>query len=78
MGGNTDLLIVGAGPAGLASAIAARQFGLNVMVVDGRRPPIDQPCGEGLMPDGVAALDRFGIQPPLNEAALFRGIRFLP
>jgi flavin-dependent dehydrogenase len=76
--GNADLLIADAGPAGLASAIAARQFGLDVMVVDGRSPPIDQSCGKGLMPDGIAALYRFGNQPPLNEAAPFQGIRFLP
>jgi flavin-dependent dehydrogenase len=75
VGANTDLLTVGAGPAGLASAIAARQFGLNIMAVGGRQPLIVQPCGEGLMPDGVAAIDRYGIQ-PLNEATPFQGIRF--
>jgi menaquinone-9 beta-reductase len=74
---NADLLIVGAGPARFASAIAARQFGLNVIVVGGRRPPIDQPCSEGLTPDGVAASDRLGIPQPLNEAAPFQRIRFL-
>jgi flavin-dependent dehydrogenase len=74
---NGDLLIVGAGPAGLASVIAARRFDLNVMVVDGRRAPINRPCGEGLMPDGVATLDSFGKQPLLNEAAPLQGIRFL-
>ena len=29
-----DLLIVGAGPAGMAAAIGARRFGLEVMVID--------------------------------------------
>jgi flavin-dependent dehydrogenase len=38
VGGNTDILVIGAGPAGLATAIAARQLGLNVMVVDGPSP----------------------------------------
>ena len=77
MGGNTDILVVGAGPAGLATAIAARQLGSNVMVVDGRQPPIDRACGEGLMPDGVAALCSLGIQPAIADAAPFRGIRFV-
>jgi menaquinone-9 beta-reductase len=72
-----DLLVVGAGPAGLATAIAARQFGLNVMVVDGRRPPIDKACGEGLMPDGVPALLSLGVQPANREAVPLHGIRFV-
>jgi NADPH-dependent 2,4-dienoyl-CoA reductase/sulfur reductase-like enzyme len=35
----TDLLIVGAGPAGMAAAIAARRHGLEVMVVDDQPAP---------------------------------------
>jgi flavin-dependent dehydrogenase len=58
-------------------AIAARQRGLRVAVADGRQPPIDKACGEGLMPDGRAALERLGLQLPLAEAYAFRGIRFL-
>src|SRR5579864_7448349 len=41
------------------------------------RPPIDKACGEGLMPDGLAALERLGIRVPLAEAHPFRGIRFV-
>ena len=58
-------------------AIAARQRGLRVMVADGARPPIDKACGEGLMPDGLAAFERLGLQLPVAEAYPFRGIRFL-
>jgi flavin-dependent dehydrogenase len=72
-----DVLVIGGGPAGLAMAIAARQHGLTVAVADGMRPPIDKACGEGLMPDGLAALERLGLQLPLAEAYPFRGIRFL-
>ena len=74
---STDVFVVGGGPAGLAMAIAARQRGLRVTVADGMRPPIDKACGEGLMPDGLAALERLGLQLPLSEAHPFRGIRFL-
>jgi flavin-dependent dehydrogenase len=74
---STDVFVVGGGPAGLAMAIAARQRGLRVAVADGRQPPIDKACGEGLMPDGLAALERLGLQLPLAEAYAFRGIRFL-
>jgi flavin-dependent dehydrogenase len=72
-----DVFIVGGGPAGLATAIAARRHGLSVVVADGAIPPIDKPCGEGLMPDGVAALHRLGIKISESEAYPFRGIRFV-
>lgn len=74
---STDVFVIGGGPAGLAAAIAARQRGLRVIVADGMRPPIDKACGEGLMPDGLAALERLGIRVPLSEAFPFRGIRFV-
>ena len=74
---STDVFIVGGGPAGLAAAIAVRQRGLRVVVADGGQPPIDKACGEGLMPDGLAALERLGIQLSLSEAHPFRGIRFV-
>ena len=72
-----DVLVIGGGPAGLAMAIAARQHGLTVAVADGIHPPIDKACGEGLMPDALAAFKRLGLQLPPAEAYPFRGIRFL-
>lgn len=72
----TDVFVVGGGPAGLATAIAARQKGFRVVVADGARPPIDKACGEGFLPDGVAALERLGIQIPLEKAWTVRGISF--
>jgi 2-polyprenyl-6-methoxyphenol hydroxylase-like FAD-dependent oxidoreductase len=73
----TDLFIVGGGPAGLATAIAARQRGLDVTVADLRHPPIEKACGEGLMPDGVRALDALGVAFREREATPFAGIRFI-
>ena len=52
-----DIFIVGGGPAGLAAAILARAKGFSVVVADHAQPPIDKACGEGLMPDTVAALE---------------------
>ena len=72
-----DALCVGGGPAGLAAAIALRRSGLSVMVADTSIPPIDKACGEGLMPDGVAALRALGVNPEEYEHAQFRGIRFI-
>lgn len=71
-----DVLVVGGGPAGLATAIAARQLGLDTLVVDRATPPIDKPCGEGIMPAGVAALARLGVDVTLCGRP-FRGIRYL-
>jgi flavin-dependent dehydrogenase len=72
-----DVFVAGGGPAGLATAIAARRHGLSVVVADGAVPPIDKPCGEGLMPDGVEALRQLGITIPEAEAYPFNGIRFV-
>ena len=57
----TDVFVIGGGPAGLAAAIAARKKGFRVVVADGARWPIEKACGEGLMPDtrcGAAGVGR--------------------
>jgi flavin-dependent dehydrogenase len=72
-----DVVIIGGGPAGLATAIAARRRGLDVLVADRATPPIDKACGEGLMPDGIAALRRLGVQLPEAAGMPFRGIAFI-
>jgi flavin-dependent dehydrogenase len=73
----TDVFIVGGGPAGLATAIAVRQQGLHVVVADPAQPPIDKACGEGLMPNSVAALADLGVTLESGQAMPFRGIRFI-
>ena len=78
MSGEIDVLVVGAGPAGLATAIRARAARLTVTVVDGAPgPPVDKACGEGLMPDGVEALRRLGVDPASLDCPPFRGIRYV-
>jgi flavin-dependent dehydrogenase len=73
---HSDVLVIGAGPAGIAAAIAASQRGLRTTVLDARFPPIDKPCGEGLLPHGVAALRALGIHLNSDVAIPFTGIRF--
>jgi flavin-dependent dehydrogenase len=70
------VLIVGGGPAGLAAAIAARARGLRVTLVDSRTPPIDKACGEGLLPEAVAALRNLGVDLDSAFPTTFAGIRF--
>jgi len=72
-----DVAVVGAGPAGLATSIHARQARLSVVVVDSRRPPLDQACGEGLMPGGTRELQALGVRLPEDGRRPFVGIRYL-
>lgn len=77
MAESTDLFVIGGGPAGLAAAIAARQQGFRVIVADGAQPPIDKACGEGFLPDGLAAIEQLGIHLGLAGPHPFCGIRFV-
>jgi menaquinone-9 beta-reductase len=79
---DVDVCIAGGGPGGVACAIAAAMKGLSVLVVDGMRPPIEKACGEGLMPDSMAALIRLGVDldaPDRRNTPGFplHGIRFI-
>jgi flavin-dependent dehydrogenase len=73
---NTDVLIVGGGPAGLAAAIALRQRGIDCALVEARTFPIDKACGEGLMPDSRDSLAQLGVTLDERDGHLFHGIRF--
>ena len=52
----TDVLVVGAGPAGSAAAAWAARAGLDVTLVDAETFPRDKPCGDGLTPRAIAEL----------------------
>ena len=64
------------GPPAWRLALAARQHGFRVTLADAAKPPIDKACGEGLMPDGVAALRQLGASIAPADYFPFRGIRF--
>jgi flavin-dependent dehydrogenase len=76
MGQDTDVFVVGGGPAGLAAAIAARMRGFQVILADGARPPITKACGEGLLPDALKSLDDLGVELCETDGTAFAGIRF--
>lgn len=73
---DTDVFVLGGGPAGLAAAIAARAKGFAVTVADSATPPIDKACGEGLMPETVRAISELGIALTQDCGRPIRGIQF--
>lgn len=57
-----EILVIGAGPAGSACARWLAQAGRDVVLVDAQRFPREKTCGDGLVPDSLAALDRLGLK----------------
>jgi flavin-dependent dehydrogenase len=72
-----DVVVVGAGPVGLAVAIETARRGLAVSVLERGMPPLDKVCGEGVLPLGVVALERLGVSFGRADAALLHGIRYV-
>src|ERR1700674_3892933 len=74
-----DLVVVGGGPAGLATAIVAAERGFSVVVIERRDFPADKACGEGVLPPGVKALARLGVAGRFDYTTSFpfKGIRFI-
>ncbi|HYY09455.1 MAG TPA: FAD-dependent monooxygenase, partial [Kineosporiaceae bacterium] len=71
----TDVLVVGAGPAGSAAAAWAARSGREVVLADAASFPRDKPCGDGLTPRAVAELRRLGLGDWLAGRAVNWGLR---
>jgi geranylgeranyl reductase family protein len=64
---DADVIIVGAGPAGSATATHLARHGLRVSLLEKSRFPREKVCGDGLTPRGTRQLIRLGID--TSEAA---------
>lgn len=56
-----DVIVVGGGPAGAATAYYLARAGIDVLVLEKAAFPRDKICGDGLTPRAVAELHRMGI-----------------
>lgn len=70
-----DLLVIGGGPAGAATAIRAAEAGARVTVFEKGLPGRDKVCGDGLTPRAVKALDELGVE--LDDAHRIDGLRMI-
>lgn len=71
----TDVLVVGAGPAGSSAAAWASRHGRQVVLADAAQFPRDKTCGDGLTPRAVAELERLGMQSFLAGRVVNFGLR---
>ncbi len=70
-----DIAVIGAGPAGAATAIQAARSGAKVVVFEKGAHGRDKVCGDGLTPRAVGALNELKI--PLDDAHHIRGLRMI-
>lgn len=68
-----DLVVIGGGPAGAATAIRAASRGVGVTVFEKGLPGRDKICGDGLTPRAVRALEDLGVD--LHDAHRIDGLR---
>ncbi|WP_243056427.1 geranylgeranyl reductase family protein [Nocardioides sp. SR21] len=71
----TDVLVVGAGPAGSAAAAWAARAGADVVLVDAAVFPRDKTCGDGLTPRAIGELQRLGLEDWLRAHTVNQGLR---
>jgi geranylgeranyl reductase family protein len=70
-----DVLVVGGGPAGAATAYWLARAGRDVLVVERKTFPRDKTCGDGLTPRAVHQLQEMGLAADLERHHRYDGLR---
>jgi flavin-dependent dehydrogenase len=70
-----DVIVVGAGPAGAATAALFAEQGRRVLLVDKARFPRPKACAEYVSPGGVAIIGRLGALTPIESTGKRRWLR---
>ncbi len=71
----SDLVIIGAGPAGAAAGIVAARGGAKVTLFDKAKYGRDKVCGDGLTPRAITAMNKLGID--YSDAHHIVGLRMI-
>jgi len=75
---DADVVVVGAGPGGSATAQALAEAGLDVLLLEKASFPREKVCGDGLTPRAVKTLLDMGIDTsPANGFICNRGLRII-
>lgn len=69
---HSDVIVVGAGPAGAHLSLRLARAGWRVMLLDAQRFPRRKPCGEFLSPACVPMLEELGLLDGLLDAGAVR------
>jgi geranylgeranyl reductase family protein len=64
-----DVIVVGGGPAGAATAVMLRQRGHDVLLIDEARFPRDKVCGESVSPEAWRLLAELGVDGAVRALA---------
>jgi menaquinone-9 beta-reductase len=63
-----DVVVVGAGPAGLSAAIGLRRAGADVLVLEQHPAPPPRVCGAFINPEGASHLEALGVMDRVTDA----------
>lgn len=72
---DTDVLVIGGGPAGAAAGYWLARHGHAVTILERKTFPREKTCGDGLTPRAVHQLDEMGLGEQLTKYHRYNGLR---